>query len=539
MPERRVSDRVKISSYFDDLSPYVRERLSLFDGALHISEDLRGDISITYLIDDLKRHGIFKYEFHKQSDFSETYAKHITRIVENNNEIEKIAIDLIARAHKLGASDIHIADNGSYTRIKLRILGRLCEDTQLEASTGRRLIRCIHDYMGSSTESSTFSETERNDGRIVSRKFLPEKVHSVRLHTEPIEVAQAENGTGTFMALRLLYDSTKAVGSLSNRLSALGFDKSHIETINHLMQRTGLTIISGPTGHGKSTVLKHIIEAMTYLWPEKAYHSVEDPPEFPMSGVHQIKVSTKQDSSGNAKRSFAYTNALAGAMRSDPDVIIIGEIRYAEAAVAAIDAALTGHAVWSTLHANDAFGIVTRIESLLRSMNFRDPLDAFCDPNVLAGIEYQRLIAKLCPHCKRLFKDLNKEQQNIAMPKDVMSALSYVLEYDEIYGGTDKDNKECNGIFVRGLGCEKCQQRGLIGQTVVAEVIALDQEILEMLRRGKMVDAYRCWKDTGGMTYIEHALEYIRMGILDPVIATSRLGVPLNFNKFASSDKGK
>ncbi len=176
------------------------------------------------------------------------------------------------------------------------------------------------------------------------------------------------------------------VGTASARRARalLGFAQSQCRDMDFLTKRTGLTVISGPTGHGKSTVLKHTMESQTETAPEKAYHSVEDPPEFHMRDVNQIKVTTKQEGDyDRSKRAAAYINVIAGAMRSDSDVLMIGEIRYPEAAVAAIDAALTGQSVWATLHANNGFGIVTRFESLLRSAGYLDPLDVLCDPNVL------------------------------------------------------------------------------------------------------------------------------------------------------------
>jgi hypothetical protein len=170
------------------------------------------------------------------------------RRARGQNEIQQMAIDLIARAHKAGASDIHIVDTGTYTRIKFRVLGLLREDSQMEAETGRQMISTIYGILGQSADSPSFNAIERQDGRIVKRDYLPEGVHSVRIHTEPIECAHAESGTGTFMALRLLYDSTRATGTLEERLTALGFAQSQCRDMDFLTKRTGLTGISVPQG---------------------------------------------------------------------------------------------------------------------------------------------------------------------------------------------------------------------------------------------------------------------------------------------------
>lgn len=513
---------------FEQISEKVRGKVALIDGVLHISEDLKGNLDMVALVGRLRRRGISTLKLHKPSEFEQNYAKFAVRRARGKNEIQQMAIDLIARAHKAEASDIHIIDTGTYTRIKFRVLGLLREDSQIEAETGRQMISTIYGILGQSADSVSFNAMERQDGRIVKRDFLPEGVHSVRIHTEPIECAHAENGTGTFMALRLLYDATAAKGTLEERLTALGFAEIQCEEMASLTRRTGLTVISGPTGHGKSTVLKHIMEAQTETNPEKAYHSVEDPPEFPMRDVNQIKVTTKAEGDyDRVKRAAAYINAIAGTNRSDSDVLMIGEIRYPEAAVAAIDAALTGQAVWATLHANNGFGIVTRFESLLRSAGYRDPLDMLCDPNVLAGLEYQRLIPTLCSHCKMPWREIKYEEREQHIPEDVYERLTRLLDREEIEG-----NSKHEGIFVQNYeGCPHCLA-GLKNQTVAAEVIVLDMDILGLLRKGMLPSAHAAWREKGGLTYIDHALQHVKQGLVDPVRAEQRLGVPWTFNKF-------
>ncbi len=148
--------------------------------------------------------------------------------------------------------------------------------------------------------------------------------------------------------MRLLYDQTEASGRLRERLSKLGYSVQQINRFSFLTTRSGLTLLSGPTGHGKSTALKHIMECMASENPEKAYMSIEDPPEYPLENVYQSQVNSGYDLS-TGERGERYRDAIAGAMRSDPDTLMVGEIRYPDAAVAALDAAQTGHGVWSTI----------------------------------------------------------------------------------------------------------------------------------------------------------------------------------------------
>lgn len=513
---------VDTSTFLDDLPERIRDRVALLEGVLHISEDLLGDVDLSFLLSNLRCRGIVRHEFHKPSEFEEQYARFAARNAKADNEIFQMAIDLIVRAHREGASDIIIADNGSFTLVKFRRLGRMCEDSQIAADTGRKMIRVIFDTLGQSSNGPAFTALERLDARIVKRDYLPEGVHSVRIHTEPIECAQADNGTGTFMALRMLFDSTTASGTIGERLEVLGFREEQRLVVDDLTQRTGLALVSGPTGHGKSTALKHIMEGMAVQMPEKSFLSVEDPPEYPLKGVFQVQVNTNANAGEN--RASAYREAIAGAMRSDPDVMMIGEIRYPEAAMAAMEVALTGHAVWATVHANNAFGIVTRIETMLRSANVRDPLSMLCDPNVLSGLEYQRLVPKLCPHCKRpLYADGRPDPLVVqSLRRGVVQRLNRTMK-----------NVEQTGVCVLGEGCDKCHGDGLMGQTVVAEVIAVNPEMLSLLRAGKMPDAIRYWKEElHGITYIQHARELIMAGELDPAIAESRLAVPLDFDKY-------
>jgi type II secretory ATPase GspE/PulE/Tfp pilus assembly ATPase PilB-like protein len=513
------------NSFWADKPEEIRKSVALIDGVLHISDNLKGEVNLTYLLADLRRKGIVLYEFHPPSIFEEKYAQLSARCVVNNNEILQLVGKILNTAYQANATDIHLTDVGTYLQVQFRSLGMLCEHTAIEGETGRRLLASIYNTCCDSRDSPAFSNVMQHDGRISNSDYLPKGVHSVRVHAEPEDQLASASGTGTFMTLRLLYDSTAAKGTLEERMTALGFQKIQIMTASSLTQRGAMVVISGPTGHGKSTFLKHVVESMTEERPERAYVEVSDPPEYPMRNVHQLKVITKQEEYGDSKaRGNAYINKIAGAMRCDTDVLIIGEIRYAEAASSAINAAMSGHPVWSTIHANNAFGIITRLEGLLREgeVNFRDPLSALCNPNVMAGLEYQRLIAKLCPHCKEQYGLLSERRRKEAIPQNIFDALNSVLDWDEIK----------TRVFVRGEGCKECKNVGLSGQTVAAEVVELDLNMLSLLRNDKMYEAYKMWHDKGNPSYLEHALSLIRDGIIDPVTATLRLGVPLNFNWF-------
>ena len=506
---------METATIFEKIPAKLRSRVALVDGVLHVSAEVREEPEVRECYSHLYHSwGAIKYKFHPPEEFDRQYANQSARTGQGENDVVQYGMDLLAKAYEANASDIHIIDSGPYTMIRFRILGMLANYTHLEGPYGRQVIACLYQKMGQSGVTS-FSPSKRQEGRIAKREYLPGPVHSVRVHCEPIEITQGQNTVGTSMTLRLLYDSTSAKGSLSERMLRLGFTPEHCETMQFLTRRTGLTIISGPTVHGKSTLLKHVMEAMVERTPEKAFFSVEDPPEYPLQGVCQVLIGTVEDED---KLAQAYKDAIAGAMRSDPDVLMIGEIRYVAAALAAIDAALTGHGVWATLHANNAFGIIARLVSILSEKSV-NALELLCDPNVLAGLAYQRLLPVLCPDCKVRMLDMKPEELVRYVPRDVQQRLDKVLP-------------DQGGVYVRSKGCEKCRDLGLVSQTVAAEVIALDQRMLGHLREGKIADAYDYWlKEKRGKSYVQHALDLIRQGMVDPYLAEERLGVPLDFNQ--------
>lgn len=517
----------------------VRIRSALVGDDLFISEDMRGDTALVSLAIDLQKLGVTGINFVPPGVFDATYSRYASRRGSGDNELQQIAIDMIARAYEQGATDIHIEDKGSFVRIRFRILGMLKIDTELGAETGRRMIRVIYEHLGAAQDAPAFDVNSPLDGRIVNKDFLPHGVFSVRIHSEPIECDGADNGVGTFMPLRLLYDTSGASGTLEQRLAKLGFTSEDVTLVDadghartaeaqtglfrRLANKNGIVLISGCTGSGKSTVLAHSMEAQIEERPYDNFISIEDPPEKPIQGMHQIRINSKEDQQ-RAGGISAYTRAIAGTNRDDADTVMIGEIRYADAALSTIDVALSGNQVWGTIHASDAFGILQRLDVLLKA-KVAEPLRMVCDDAVLSGLEYQRLIAKLCPHCRRPLRE-----HHDALPADLLTRLRRVLPHELIFGDTRHD-----GIFYRNPeGCPHCAgsgHPGLYRQTVVAEVIVLDQHMLRLLREGEKDAARSYWlSELRGMTYLEHARHYVASGIIDPVVAEDQLSMPLDYD---------
>lgn len=495
---------------FSAIPDDIRSRMALVDGILHISDELKNNLYMIDFVSKQKRYGLIKISFHSPKEFNNEFSRQtiLHNIDTNHNELQSLVKSILEKAYQEKASDIHIKDLGTHCLIRFRIIGRLSDHATYTAEQGRAIIAGIYNTMCQSCSHPLYSSRERLEGRIVDTNLLPDGVYSIRVHTEPTERTNAPESIGSCMYLRLLYDATSAEGNLDNRLKILGFLPSQREVFNFLTTRTGLVIIAGPTGHGKSTVLKHCQEAMVIERPQKAFMSVEDPPEYIIHGIDQIAVSTKEENRGKA-----YIDAIAGAMRSDVDSLLIGEMRYAESVIAAINAAMTGHAVWATMHANDAIGIILRASTILTEKGYGNALEHICEPSVLAGLIYQRLIPILCPYCSLL--------------------LTEVKEYDESM--SNKLLEACTSIEnirILGNGCEHCNQQGLIGQKVAAEVIATDATLLKHIRQGEFAKAKQYFiEECQGITHVQHALKLIETGQADPMLTEDRLGLPLNIER--------
>lgn len=486
----------------------LQSNIAVSDNKLCVSQALKGELIVYELYNALKERKIVSgYEFFEPAEFNRTYSRNTLANIELSNEIQSYVKELLKVSYDQKVSDIHIKDMGTHGLIRFRKDGMMKDYAMLEATRCRSVVQGIYASMCQRADSQ-YAVMLRQDARIVDNKFLPEGMESCRVHTEPTEKKDSPQGIGSCMFIRLLYDITQAQGTLEERLTMLGFLEEQIQTVRYLTARTGLSICSGATGHGKSTVLKHIVESMKNETPHKHFMSVEDPPEYHLVGVDQIAVATNTEDRENA-----YTDAIAGTLRSDVDCLLIGELRYAEAMLAAINAAMSGHAVWATLHASDAVSIILRMATILGEKGYRNALELICEPSVVAGLEYQRLIPILCPHCSQKLHDvIDSYDKNMA--EKINRALK--TEDDE--------------VRVIGSGCEHCGYTGLIGQQIAAEVIATDTVFLNHIKKGNTSKAKEYWiKEKGGITHVQHALKYVKEGKADPFITEDRLGLPLDF----------
>lgn len=399
------------------------------------------------------------------------------------------AKDLLTKACKARASDIHIRLRKSSTDIYFRVHNDLFRVEGHTREYGERLLATIYGAMTSVSDNS-YKPIERQDASIADRDKLPSMLYGVRIATTP-------TSEGNVMVLRLLYND--AGDNID--LRPLGFTEAQAAMLQRLKdQPIGMNIISGPTGSGKSTTLQRVLTGEIIEAKGKMHVlTVEDPVEYPIEGAVQTAIT---NAGTEEERSRLFSAAIANAMRLDPDTIMIGEVRDRASAQNALRASMTGHQVWTTVHANSALAIIDRLLDLGLSVNL------VADHTIVTGLISQRLVKLLCPHCKRRLVDHQHE-----LPEAMVLRVKQVV-HDEL-----------ENVCIAGPGCKHCDHKGTIARSVVAEVILPDARLFEYIRAGEKLKAAEYWlEEMNGRTIVEHAVEKVAAGMVDPRMAEKIVG---------------
>ena len=403
-------------------------------------------------------------------------------------QMQKDFVQVVERAAVLKVSDIHIVVADS-TQILFRINGMMQTMMEYNKDWGEAFVRAA--FASSDISDANYTQNEFQAAQKLGstplrgskgKLMLPHNVLAIRLQFNPIAFGSQ------YLVMRLLYADDNPDGS--GDLQALGFGE-YEENLFYRLRAVpvGISIIAGPTGSGKSTTLQR---NMIKLLQEKNYEinllTVEDPPEYPIPGARQMPVT---NANTEEEKDEQFNKALAAALRSDPDVIMVGEVRTLAAAQLAFKGALSGHGMWTTLHANSAPAIITRL------MDMGVESFKLTDPEIMKGLISQRLFRKLCPHCRVSVKE-RLDQPSVKRLKTALGDFGI------------------ENTYIRGPGCKYCGNQGVKGRMSVPEIILPDATFLELMTTGETRKAIDYWTgDLGGRTLRDAAIERMLKGYLD------------------------
>ena len=362
---------------------------------------------------------------------------------------------LIVQAVRQGASDIHIEPAQRSGNIRFRVDGRLREILRPR----RDLHPAVVSRIKVMAKLDIAEQRKSQDGRFHVR--VDEREVDLRVSSLPTVL-------GEKVVMRVLDRS-----AITFDLEKLVFPETPLSKIRSILRKPhGLVLVTGPTGSGKTTTLYSAIETIKHAGCNVV--TVEDPVEYQLDLVNQVQV--------NTARQVTFANALRSILRQDPDIILVGEIRDAETAEVAIQAALTGHLVLSTLHTNDSASTVSR----LRDMGIAPYKIAAS----MAGIIAQRLVRKVCPKC-----------QTPSYPTP---------EQSQLVGYSETPSQ----AFVHGEGCSSCFDTGYAGRQGIYEVLQIDNEVREVISSEGNLSAFKdCLRKQGGTTLLEEARSLAEEGV--------------------------
>jgi len=368
----------------------------------------------------------------------------------------KLVNYVLSRAAMDGASDIHVEPSDDRTLIRYRIDGLLYDLLDVP----RQLHLAVVSRLKIISRLDIAERRLPQDGSFTSR--INDTEIDFRVSTLPMI-------HGEKIVLRLLL---KEAVAQHYTLEVLGFDQDQLPLFRDAIRRPwGMILMTGPTGSGKSTTLHTALKAIKS--PRKNIVTVEDPVEYRQAGIQQVQVKTEIG--------FDFARSLRAILRQDPDIIMIGEIRDAETAQIAVRAALTGHLLFSTLHANDAVSTITRLVNL--------GVEPFLVASALNLTAAQRLVRKICVHCKEPYPSGPDDQV-------VMAEVG------------------CPEVLYRGRGCRRCRNTGFAGRIALFELLRISSDIRGMILSEHSTDRIEKHAlDMGLITLRQSGLRKVAQGI--------------------------
>lgn len=374
----------------------------------------------------------------------------------NDAPIIKLVNYILFQAVKMEASDIHIEPEEKEMRVRYRIDGIMHQfmtmPKRIQAAVGSRIKIMAN--------MNIAEKRKPQDGRIEIR--VADKRFDIRVNLLPVIF-------GEKVVMRLL-DKEKGFAELEK----LGFSPHDFEALQKIVARpNGIIFVSGPTGSGKTTTLYSVLSRLNE--PTVNIITVEDPVEYQLSGISQVQV--------NEKAGLSFAIALRAILRQDPDIVMIGETRDAETAQIAIQAALTGHLVLSTIHTNSAPATITRLVDM--------GIESFLIASSIVGVIGQRLVRKLCQSCKESYTPSEELLKNI---------------------GIKPSDKKIT--FYKSKGCHECNSLGYKGRLSLFEIMSMTDELARLTMERSSTVALRKQSVKDGMTVLlQDGIRKVELGL--------------------------
>lgn len=370
--------------------------------------------------------------------------------IESLKDVSKILDTIILFAYQSNASDVHLEPHDDFFVVRYRVDGILQVIAELPVAIFELLVTRIKVL----SDLRTDEHRAPQDGR-----FRIELEHNeITLRVSIVPTYHGEK-----VVLRLLSSTNQELN-----LEALGYSEGNLRVIHENILKThGMILMTGPTGSGKTTTLYSVLKLLNS--PEVNISTIEDPIEYKLEGVNQIQV--------NPEAKLTFATGLRVLLRQDPDILMVGEIRDEETGGIAINAALTGHLVFATLHTNDAASTLPRMIEM--------GVESFLLSATVKMIVAQRLVRRICKRCKVTytvpFEELKAIGGKYGVSEDLESIFNEIIEkYPAL-----KDKADGSGfVFSKGEGCDTCNGGGFSGRAPIAEVISVTESLQKMILEG-------------------------------------------------------
>jgi general secretion pathway protein E len=424
------------------------------------------------------------------------------RVKGDDSAAEKSAWAMLDSAIEAGASDVHLQTRDSFAQVFFRIHGDRVEQPNISSATATAICNVLYTVHGDADSKGISWDPKEVCGTSFDHRSPNGTKVQVRFSSRPIHPA------GNFKAVMriLVMDALSA-----KPLEEFGHTSAQTEEVEEmLVGAQGMVLLVGPTNSGKSTLLQALVHR---IYDRRgisiSVDTLERPVEYLMQHACQTAVPEGRRGA-DEKNGVTFTSFLQGFLQQDPDVLVFGEIRGPEAAIACMEAVLAGRKLLTTLHAYDLFAVFAR----LREMGV--PSSVLYMPGFISGIVYQRLVRELCPECAIPLTDA---MSNGTIREAVYNRVLRVADLSK------------HKVMTKGHGCKACGGLGIIGRTACAAVVRPDDAMLRLLAAGDEIGARERWKsiqrldiDGLGVSTVAHAISKMREGRLDPTDIERQVG---------------